>query len=98
MKMVQTVVSTKTQCKLHNYECEMHKIVESFQDQFNFLHDAMLESVTCGDTEISSGNLRLSMRKREKINFKDNMTTFESLFKVCTYVYTGHVQSCFQYK
>ena len=64
----------------------MHNTVESFQDQFNFLHDAMLESVTCGDTEINSGNLRLSMRKMEKIHPKDNMSTFESLFKVLSYI------------
>ena len=64
-----------------------------------FLHDAMLESVTCGDTEISSGNLRLSMRKMEKINPKDNMTTFESLFKVPTVILriTVNVSSCLQY-
>ena len=29
-----------------------------FQDQYIFIHDAILESVTCGDTEIEAGDLR----------------------------------------
>ena len=28
------------------------------QDQYIFIHDAILESVTCGDTEIEAGDLR----------------------------------------
>ena len=29
-----------------------------FQDQYIFIHDAILESVTCGGTEIEAGDLR----------------------------------------
>ena len=29
-----------------------------FQDQYIFIHDAILESVSCGDTEIEAGDLR----------------------------------------
>ena len=33
------------------------------QDQYIFIHDAILESVTCGDTQIETNNLRVAMRK-----------------------------------
>ena len=47
-----------------------------------FLHDAMLESVTCGDTEISSANLRTAMRKLNRLNPADNTTGLHMQFKV----------------
>ena len=31
------------------------------QDQYMFIHDAILESVTCGDTQIDSGRLRKAL-------------------------------------
>ena len=34
-----------------------------YQDQYIFIHDAILESVTCGDTQIDAGNLRTSLDK-----------------------------------
>ena len=42
----------------------------------------MLESVTCGDTEISSANLRTAMRKLNRLNPADNTTGFHMQFKV----------------
>ena len=41
---------------LHN--TSVHK-----QEQYIFIHDAILESVTCGDTQIETNNLRVAMRK-----------------------------------
>jgi protein tyrosine phosphatase len=32
-------------------------------DQYVFIHDAILESMTCGDTQIEAGNLRRKLRK-----------------------------------
>ena len=52
------------------------------QEQYIFLHDAVLESVTCGDTEISSANLRATVRKLNKINPADNTTVLQTQFKV----------------
>ena len=43
----------------------------------------MLESVTCGDTEISSANLRTAMRKLNRLNPADNTTGLHTQFKVC---------------
>ena len=38
------------------------------QDQYIFIHDAVLESVTCGDTEIKAADLR---RKLVKLKTRD---------------------------
>ena len=44
------------------------------QEQFIFIHDAILESVTCGDTQISVINLRLAVTKmKEKNGFQYQM-------------------------
>ena len=64
-------------CGLHN-----HTILIIHKEQYIFLHDAVLESVTCGDTEISSANLRLAVRKLNKINQADNTTMMQTQFKV----------------
>ena len=37
-----------------------------YQDQYIFIHDAILEAVTCGDTQIESGNLRAKLNKLQK--------------------------------
>ena len=42
----------------------------------------MLESVTCGDTEISSANLRTAMRRLNRLNPSDNTTGLHTQFKV----------------
>ena len=47
-----------------------------------FIHDAILESVTCGDTEISSANLRRALENLSKIDPKNNATPLELQFKV----------------
>ena len=35
----------------------------SLQEQYIFIHDAILESVTCGDTQIVAGDLRDALEK-----------------------------------
>ena len=79
MKMVQTPVSyVGTECTQYAINCWF------IQEQYVFIHDAILESVTCGDTEImiSSANLRLVLQKMSKVNPKDNATSFQTQFKV----------------
>ena len=36
------------------------------QDQYAFIHDAILEAITCGDTQIESGDLRAKLNKMQK--------------------------------
>ena len=43
---------------LSKWRCVFHCFFLFFQDQYIFIHDAILESVTCGDTEIEAGDLR----------------------------------------
>ena len=38
----------------------------TYQDQYVFIHDAILEAVTCGDTQIESGNLRTQLNKLQR--------------------------------
>lgn len=55
------------------------------QEQYIFIHDAILESVTCGNTEISSADLRLTIKKMSRVNPDDNMTILQTQFKVYRY-------------
>ena len=38
-------------------------IIPLLQDQFIFIHDVILESVMCGDTQVKSCDLRPSIRR-----------------------------------
>ena len=49
------------------------------QEQYIFIHDAILESVMCGDTEINATNLRSTLMK---MNRKNSSTKLETQFKV----------------
>ena len=50
-----------------------------------FIHDAILESVICGDTEISSANLRLALKKLTKKSPGDHASQLQKQFKVCSF-------------
>ena len=52
------------------HACSIIDEVHNFmiQEQFIFIHDAILESVTCGDTQISATNLRVAITKMRKSN------------------------------
>ena len=52
------------------------------QEQYIFLHDAMLESVTCGDTQITAADLRLKIKKYDRVDTSTGLTTFQSQFNV----------------
>ena len=52
------------------------------QDQFTFIHDAILESVTCGDTQILATNLRTTIAKNDS---KNQPHGFQYQFKVCRF-------------
>ena len=48
-----------------------------------FIHDAILESVTCGDTQIAATNLKDSITKMKKHDSKNKPHGFKYQFKVC---------------
>ena len=57
------------------------------QDQYVFIHDAILEAVTCGDTQIESGDLRAKLNKMKKKN-QSGKTELELQFAVSPLITT----------
>ena len=52
------------------------------QNQFTFIHDVILESVTCGDTQINSGDLRSTTLKLKSTDEHSRKTGYEIQFQV----------------
>ena len=52
------------------------------QAQYVFIHDAILESVTCGDTQISAGDLRKQIQKLSQVAQGKNCTGFQYQFQI----------------
>ena len=55
------------------------------QNQFTFIHDVILESVTCGDTQINSGDLRFTIAQMRTKQKETGKTGFEIQFEVINY-------------
>ena len=53
------------------------------QDQYVFIHDAVLESLTCGDTQIPASELSGAMEKLKQKDSETGRTGFETQFHVC---------------
>ncbi len=47
-----------------------------------FIHDAILESVTCGDTQIAATNLKVTITKMKKSDDKNQPHGFKYQLKV----------------
>ena len=52
------------------------------QDQYVFIHDAVLESLTCGDTQIPASGLSGAIKKLKEKNSETGRTGFETQFYV----------------
>ena len=57
------------------------------QEQYVFIHDAILEAVTCGDTQIESSDLRPKLNKMQKKN-QSGKTELELQFTVSPLINT----------
>ena len=53
------------------------------QDQYAFIHDAVLETLICGDAQIPASDLQRALEKLSKID-KHNKTGFDKHLKVKT--------------
>ena len=53
------------------------------QDQYVFIHDAVLESLTCGDTQIPASGLASAIKTLKEKNRETGRTGFETQFHVC---------------
>ncbi|XP_077918402.1 receptor-type tyrosine-protein phosphatase delta isoform X38 [Halichoerus grypus] len=51
------------------------------EDQYIFIHDALLEAVTCGNTEVPARNLYAYIQKLTQIETGENVTGMELEFK-----------------
>ena len=58
-----------------------HKHTHTTQNQYILVHDAILESVTCGDTQIETFSLRVAMRKLKERSIQGE-TGFQQQFFV----------------
>lgn len=54
------------------------------EDQYIFIHDALLEAVTCGNTEVPARNLFSYIQRLTQIEPGENVTGMEVEFKVRT--------------
>ncbi|XP_064386173.1 uncharacterized protein LOC135334783 [Halichondria panicea] len=57
------------------------KMVQT-QDQYVFIHDAILESVTCGDTQISAGDLRRQILNMSSVAPGKTVSGFQYQFQI----------------
>ena len=48
-----------------------------------FIHDAVLESLTCGDTQIPASELSSAIKKLKQSDIETGKTGFETQFHVC---------------
>ncbi|XP_059575968.1 receptor-type tyrosine-protein phosphatase S isoform X15 [Alligator mississippiensis] len=53
------------------------------EDQYSFIHDALLEAVACGNTEVPARNLYTYIQKLAQIEVGEHVTGMELEFKVC---------------
>ncbi len=54
------------------------------QTQYVFIHNALDELVTCGDTEIAAVNMRITISKFSRtVKGSENISGFQKLFEVC---------------
>lgn len=52
------------------------------EDQYSFIHDALLEAVACGNTEVPARNLYSYIQKLAQIEAREHVTGMELEFKV----------------
>ncbi|XP_064386154.1 uncharacterized protein LOC135334773 isoform X2 [Halichondria panicea] len=57
------------------------KLVQT-QNQYVFIHDAILESMTCGDTQISAGDLRRQIQKMSLVPPGKTISDFQYQFQI----------------
>ena len=62
------------------------------EDQYGFIHEALLEAVTCGNTEVAARSLFSYIQKLEQVEAGEHVTGMELEFKVCPQIYTDAAQ------
>lgn len=52
------------------------------EDQYSFIHEALLEAVACGNTEVAARSLYSYMQKLSKVESGEHVIGMELEFKV----------------
>ena len=55
----------------------------TMQKQYIFIHDAILEAIACGDTQINASDLRRAIKKLSCRDPATHLTVFENQLKAC---------------
>ena len=53
------------------------------QEQYTFIHDAILESITCGNTQVNAADLQRAVIQLKQRDPHTKLTGYEQQFKVC---------------
>ena len=61
----------------------VHLSLHVIQEQYMFIHDAVLESLTCRDTQIPASGLVGAIEKLKQRDSETGRTGFETQFHVC---------------
>jgi len=59
-----------------------HFVLYPYQEQYAFIHDAVLESLICGDTQIPASGLVGAIEKLKQRDSETGRTGFETQFHV----------------
>ena len=62
-----------------------------------FIHQAVMEALTCGTTELTSQNLRIRMNKLARVMSDAKQTGYAEEFKVLVYLTLSNVTSYILY-
>ena len=75
---------------MRTYNCTCVHIPPTLllQEQYIFIHDAILESVSCGDTQIVAGDLRDALEKL-RMSTQTGQTGLASQFQVKQVIHWG---------
>jgi len=52
------------------------------QAQYVFIHDALEELITCGDTSFNVQNMRVKVNRMSKVNPETGITGYQKQFQV----------------
>ena len=81
-------------CMLSHLLCIVMWVHPSLQDQYAFIHDALCDYLTCGDTSIPAYQLRGEIENMEEVDKSTRRPQYYTSFKVCACVLCGWVWLC----
>ena len=78
--------------KLNNKFTFTHN--QCLQAQYTFIHDALEELITCGDTSFNVQSMRVKVNRMGKVNPETELTGFQEQFQVCMCMWLSKLDGC----